>query len=87
MQTHGDGSRRKQQFQQRLELLRDSALHQRVKQHLPTGRWTRRHWIHASLFTTIGIMLATIVPGFSNAIQPPSQGDARATLTLKLPQL
>ncbi|MGX5731464.1 peptidoglycan DD-metalloendopeptidase family protein [Pseudoxanthomonas beigongshangi] len=87
MQTHGDGSRRKQQFQQRLELLRDSALHQRVKQHLPTGRWTRRHWIHASLFTTIGVMLATIVPGFSNAIQPPSATDARATLTLKLPQL
>lgn len=87
MHTHGDGSRRKQRFQERLEVLRDTALHQRVKQHLPEGRWTRRHWIHASLFTTMGVLIATIVPGFSNAIQPTSATDARATLALHLPKL
>lgn len=87
MHSHGDGSRRKQRFQERLGVLRESALHERVKQHLPVGRWTRRHWIHASLFTTIGIMVATIVPGFSNAIQPQSAADSRATLALRLPAL
>ncbi len=87
MHTHGDGSRRRQRFQQRLEVLRDTALHQRVKQHLPAGRWTRRHWIHASLFTTMGVLIATIVPGFSNAIQPTPVTDSRATLALRLPVL
>ena len=33
------------------------------------GRWTRRHWAHASLFATIGALLAAIVPGFSTAMQ------------------
>ena len=32
------------------------------------GRWTRRHWAHASLFATIGALLAAIVPGFSTAM-------------------
>ncbi|MEJ1097629.1 MULTISPECIES: peptidoglycan DD-metalloendopeptidase family protein [unclassified Pseudoxanthomonas] len=86
MQSHGDGDRRKQRFQERLEVLRDTTLHQRMKRHLPAGRWTRRHWIHASLFTTIGILVATIVPGFSNAIQVP-MSEPRATLTLQLPEL
>ena len=67
MQTHGGGNSRKQQFRDRLGVLRDTA----VKRHLPEGRWTRRHWIHASLFTTIGVLMATIVPGFSSAIQVP----------------
>jgi murein DD-endopeptidase MepM/ murein hydrolase activator NlpD len=87
MHNPGDGTRRKQRFQERLEVLRESTLHQRVKQHLPAGRWTRRHWIHASLFTTIGVMVATIVPGFSNAIQPQTAADARATMALSLPAL
>ena len=67
MQTHGGGNSRKQQFRERLGVLRETA----VKRHLPKGRWTRRHWIHASLFTTIGVLMATIVPGFSSAIQAP----------------
>jgi murein DD-endopeptidase MepM/ murein hydrolase activator NlpD len=85
MQTHGDGSRRTQRFRERLDVLRESALHRHVTQHLPEGRWTRRQWIHASLFTTIGIMVATIVPGFSSAIQP--QIKPLATVPLALPQL
>ena len=50
------------------------------------GRWTRRHWAHASLFATIGALLAAIVPGFPAA----TQGGAaiqRTTLALTLPQI
>mgnify|MGYP003576769162 CR=1 FL=1 len=82
MQTHGGGNGRKQQFRERLGVLRDTA----VKRHLPEGRWTRRHWIHASLFTTIGVLMATIVPGFSSAIQTPVS-EPRNTLLLDLPEL
>jgi len=82
MQSQGGGAGRKQHFRERLEVLRDTA----VKRHLPEGRWTRRHWIHASLFTSIGIMIATIVPGFSNALQAPVS-EPHATLALQLPQL
>lgn len=86
MQIPGDGSRRnKQRFRERLEVLRESAIHQHVTRHLPKGRWTRRQWIHASLFTTIGIMVATIVPGFSTAMQPTIK--PLATLPLALPPL
>lgn len=50
------------------------------------GRWTRRHWAHASLFATIGALLAAIVPGFSTAMQtaPDTQ---RTTMSLALPRL
>ena len=85
MQTHGDGSRRKQRFRERLEVLRDSTLHKQVRRHLPSGRWGRRQWIHASLFTAIGVMVATIIPGFSTAMPNPAQD--RSTLALALPQL
>lgn len=77
---------RRQRFQQRLHVLHDTALHRKLKEHLPAGRWTRRHWIHASLFATIGAMVATIVPGFSNAIDVPLQ-TTQATLALPLPPI
>src|SRR3546814_2095817 len=32
------------------------------------GRWTRRHWMHASLFAMLGTLVMAIVPGFSNAM-------------------
>ena len=86
MHTLGDGPGRKQRFKERLEILRDSALHRQVREHLSAGRWTRRQWIHASLFTTIGIMIATIVPGFSTVTQQPAQ-EPLATLSLDLPTL
>ena len=50
------------------------------------GRWTRRHWLHASLFATIGALAASIVPGFSTAMQSPGHMQ-RMTLSLPLPQL
>jgi murein DD-endopeptidase MepM/ murein hydrolase activator NlpD len=86
MHTHGDGHGRKLHFKERLEILRDSALHRQVKEHLSAGRWTRRQWIHASLFTTIGIMVATIVPGFSTVMEAPVS-EPHAVLPLHLPQL
>lgn len=50
------------------------------------GRWTRRHWAHASLFATIGALLAAIVPGFSTAMQAASDTQ-RTTMALALPRL
>ena len=88
MHTSEQGRARRQRFQERLHVQHDSALHRRLKQHLPAAfneRWTRRHWIHASLFATIGALVATIVPGFSNAIDA-SLSD-RSTLALPLPPL
>ncbi|MBN6149908.1 M23 family metallopeptidase [Xanthomonas sp. AmX2] len=80
---------RKERFQQRLHVQHDTALHRKLRQHLPAAfneRWNRRHWIHASLFATIGALAATIVPGFSNAIDVPLQ-TTHATLALPLPPL
>lgn len=51
-----------------------------------SGRWTRRHWAHASLFAVMGALLAAIVPGFSAAIQA-APNTQRTTLSLALPQL
>ena len=82
------GPVRKQQFHDRLGILHDSLLHRTLRQRFPAAfntRWTRRHWVHASLFATLGALLATIVPGFSSQLQPASQ--LHATLPLSLPPL
>ncbi|MEO8366331.1 MAG: peptidoglycan DD-metalloendopeptidase family protein [Pseudoxanthomonas sp.] len=81
-----DGPGRTQRFKERLEILRDSTLHHQMRAHLSARRWTRRQWIHASLFTTIGVMLATIVPGFSTVMQVPA-AEPHAVLSLDLPEL
>lgn len=51
------------------------------------GRWTRRQWAHASLVTTMGVLLLAIVPGFSSlldgAVGPKMQ---RMTMALSLPK-
>lgn len=94
MHAHGDGHGHRegiprpdrQRFKERLEILRDSSLHRQVKQHLAAHRWTRRQWIHASLFLSIGVMLATIVPGFSSATQAPAIRPV-STTALLLPTL
>ncbi|MFN3703552.1 peptidoglycan DD-metalloendopeptidase family protein [Thermomonas sp.] len=53
------------------------------------GRWTRRHWAHASVLTTMGVLLAAIVPGFSSLLDHPigHVGAQRMTLALNLPKL
>lgn len=79
-------SLRKERFKARRSVLHESALHARLKQHLPAAfneRWTRRHWIHASLFATIGMLAATIIPGFSSPSgEHGSAQHARVPLTL-----
>jgi murein DD-endopeptidase MepM/ murein hydrolase activator NlpD len=82
----------------RLDKLRETILHRKVlARHLPglvgpefQGRWTRRQWAHASLFATLGALVAALVPGFS----APQAGTAQAslaaprtTLALALPAL
>ncbi|MDR2872312.1 MAG: peptidoglycan DD-metalloendopeptidase family protein [Xanthomonadaceae bacterium] len=77
---------RKQRFKKRLGLLHTNLLRRRLKRRFSAAfntPWTRRHWIHASLFATLGALIATIVPGFSTAVDMPSH--VRATLPLVLP--
>ncbi len=50
------------------------------------GRWTRRHWAHASLFATCGALLFALVPGFDHALES-SANAQRASFLLPLPQL
>ena len=53
---------------QRLKNLREAALHRPVlARHLSNGfngRWSRRQWVQASLFATLCMLVASIVPGF-----------------------
>jgi murein DD-endopeptidase MepM/ murein hydrolase activator NlpD len=55
------------------------------------GRWTRRHWAHASLFAMLGTLLMALVPGFSNAMSSSAAQSASVTpsttLSLLLPPL
>ena len=51
------------------------------------GRWTRRHWAHASLFATLGALLAMLVPGFDHALGSGSASIQRSSFLLPLPQL
>ena len=84
MHHPGNDPSRKQRFRERLGVLHDTVLHRKMREHLPEGRWTRRHWIHASLFATLGVLVATIIPGFSNVPASPLLS-SRATLPLTLP--
>ena len=49
------------------------------------GRWSREHWMLASLFATMGALVVAIVPGFNNAMHAPKV--ARTTFALSLPAL
>ncbi|MEO5827797.1 MAG: peptidoglycan DD-metalloendopeptidase family protein [Luteimonas sp.] len=54
------------------------------------GRWTRRQWAHASLFATLGALVAAVVPGFSGPAAATTQASLSAphiTLALSLPAL
>lgn len=59
---------------------------------LPTGerfngRWTRRQWALASLVATLGMLVAAIVPGFSDATRPAPLASGHVTQALALPEL
>ena len=51
------------------------------------GRWTRRQWAQASLVATLGMLLAAIVPGFSDATRPAPLASGQVTRALALPEL
>lgn len=75
---------------ERLKQLRDAALYRpALARHLPdgfTGRWTRRQWMQASLFATIGMLVGAIVPGFGDLEAGNSQAPRHLTV-LPLPPL
>lgn len=52
----------------------------------PVRRWSREHWVLASLFVFLGLLIVTIVPGFSSAMRSAEARD-RTTLSLPLPPL
>ena len=80
--THADSLRGNLE-QARADAARDAATIRRPA--ASNGRWTRRHWAHASLFATIGMLVAAIVPGFSTVLEP-GQGVQRTVLSLPLPR-
>lgn len=75
---------------ERLKAKREAALHRPVlARHLSegfTGRWSRRQWVQASLFATIGMLVAAIVPGF-NPQAPAATHAPRHSMALTLPPL
>src|SRR3970040_2381538 len=75
---------------ERLKQLREAALHRPVlARHLSdgfNGRWSRRQWVHASLFATLGMLVAAIVPGFGDT-RAASPHMARHSMLLALPPL
>lgn len=76
---------------QRLKAKREAALHRPVLTRQIsegfTGRWSRRQWAHASLFATLGVLVAAIVPGFGPGANPQPIHAQRSSLALSLPPL
>lgn len=50
------------------------------------GRWSRRQWVQASLFATLGMLVAAIVPGFNTTHAGPAHAP-RISMALALPSL
>jgi len=50
-------------------------------------RWRREHWVLASLFASLTILVATIVPGFAQAMRHADEQANRVVLPLVLPQV
>ncbi|GAB3345790.1 peptidoglycan DD-metalloendopeptidase family protein [Marilutibacter aestuarii] len=86
MTVPGSGSNRRK----RLKALREAALHRPVlARHLSdgfNGRWSRRQWMTASLFASMGLLVAAIVPGFNQDLTTPTAAP-RQSMALALPPL
>ena len=50
-------------------------------------RWSREHWVLASVFGTLGVLVMAIVPGFSQATRSQPERPALTTTELALPPL
>ncbi|MFD0739884.1 peptidoglycan DD-metalloendopeptidase family protein [Lysobacter koreensis] len=87
MKVSGSGRERRE----RLNALREAALHRPVlARHLSdgfNGRWSRRQWVQASLFATLGMLVAAIVPGFGPGTDVRPLHVARHSMALTLPPL
>src|SRR5687768_3121275 len=79
------------QRRERLKALREAALRRPVlARHLSdgfNGRWSGRQWVQAALFATLGMMVAAIVPGFSQSTASVRVHEPRQSLALALPPL
>ncbi|KAB8176072.1 peptidoglycan DD-metalloendopeptidase family protein [Lysobacter maris] len=86
MTVTGSGPGRRE----RLKALREASLHRPVlARHLSdgfNGRWSRRQWATASLFASMGLLVAAIVPGFSHDVSAPAHAP-RQSMALALPPL
>ena len=73
-----------------LKQLREAALHRPVLARQLSdgfnGRWSRRQWVQASLFATVGMLVAAIVPGFDH-LETGAGAMPRQSMTLPLPPL
>ncbi|MBX9401378.1 M23 family metallopeptidase [Lysobacter sp. BMK333-48F3] len=76
---------------ERLKALREAALRRPVlARHISdgfNGRWSGRQWVQAGLFATLGMMVAAIVPGFSQPAPTLRAHEPRQSLALALPPL
>ncbi len=53
----------------------------------PLRRWSRQHWLLASLLATSATLIVTIIPGFANAMRDPAGHGDLTTHALALPPL
>ncbi|MBB1088894.1 peptidoglycan DD-metalloendopeptidase family protein [Lysobacter sp. SG-8] len=87
MTVPGSGQSRRE----RLKALREAALHRPVlARHLSdgfNGRWSRRQWATASLFASMGLLVAAIVPGFNHDVTASTPAAAHHSMALPLPPL
>lgn len=57
------------------------------RQRFSPTRWSREHWILASVFAALAIFVATIIPGFAAAIAGQEEAADHTTVALALPTL
>ena len=90
MSASETGSGLRSARRERINALREAALHRPVlARHLSAGfngRWSRRQWVQASLFATLSLLVAAIVPGFSAPLATPMHAP-RHSMALSLPPL
>ncbi|SDX79920.1 M23 family metallopeptidase [Lysobacter enzymogenes] len=76
---------------ERLKALREKALKRKVlARHLSdgfNGRWSGRQWVQVGLFATLGMMVAAVIPGFSQSTASVRAHEPRQSLALALPPL
>jgi murein DD-endopeptidase MepM/ murein hydrolase activator NlpD len=55
------------------------------RHHFSPSRWSREHWVLASLFASLAILVATIIPGFAAAMRGQDESANLTTVALALP--